>query len=346
MFQRVLSFEERADFLKRNICGFPEKLKAEAVASADGEAVIEGLRYFRELLAEIFDDTASYLVPDALDSYHNLTNTILFLYMAGTHGELGCEGGKWQLCIDKSMIRKYFKKPAAFYLDVLQNYGFFFEYMKDGHLVDTYKACTSVCMYNDNSSSLALALKYLCGKIPSVDSRKDYALQADLFAKADFSAILLESSMKRQDIDLLRADILRTLGAYSGLWEELVNALINEYGLTTNCSYWSYCTPQWGIHFKRKSKTVCIFSLHADAIYFEMSLPYEQAKDMAMQKNQFCEAIQQNMERFGCIKCGKCDGSGITTVDSIALCPHEAWARRLTFKVTSQEEVKAILDII
>jgi hypothetical protein len=116
--------------------------------------------------------------------------------------------------------------------------------------------------------------------------------------------------------------------------------------MKTACKFWSYCTPQWVIHFMRKSKTVCIFSMPADTLCFEMALPYEQAAELAGPGDALDPSLRKSMESFGCIGCGKCDGSSIVRVEGFALCPREPWARRLAFNVDSPAQIDAIASLM
>ena len=50
-----------------------------------------------------------------------------------------------------------------------------------------------------------------------------------------------------------------------------------------------------------------------------------------------------------CIKCGRCDGSALTMIGELSLCPHETWARRISFKITCEadaESARLLLDAL
>jgi hypothetical protein len=339
-------FETRAAFLYRNVCDFPAELTHDRIESSDKEEILEGLRYLRQLMLDIYADTGAYRTEDDLESYHRLTQTVLFLYMAGAYGELMREGEVSFLRLDKSLIRKHFKKPAAFHLDALANYGFYFEYEKNGHFAESYQLCDSVLIYNESCPSFFPALKYLICRNPAMDSKKDYAMQADLFMRADFETVLLGAGKRKEDIDPLRPDIMRSLGSRAELWKGLVSDLMEGQGLKAGCKFWSYCTPHWIIHLTRKGKPVCIFTIHTDCLFFEMAAPYEQLEALAEDKEQLVPAIRKNMEQFGCIKCGRCGGESITLVNGITLCTREPWARRFTFEIADAMEAKAVSRLI
>ena len=338
-------FETRAAFLYRNVCDFPAELTLDRIESADKEEILEGFKYIRQLLLDIYADTGAYRVTDDLESYHRMTQTVLFLYTAGSYGELMREGEVSFLCLDKSLIRKFFKKPAAFHLEVLQNYGFYFEYEKDGHSAGTYQSCDTVLIYNESCPSFFPALKYYICRIPIMDSKKDYALQTDLFMRADFETALLGGGKRKEDIDPLRPDILRSLGPLVDLWKGLLYDLMAGQGLKTSCKFWFYCTPHWIIHLMRKGKPVSIFTIHTDCLFFEMAAPFEQLSEMAVAKDQLAPILQKNMEQFGCIKCGQCGGESITLVNGISLCTRGPWARRFTFEITDATEAKAVAGL-
>lgn len=336
-------FEARAAFLYRNVCDFPEELTAERIESPCGEELLEGLGYFRRLLMDIYADTTAYRAEDDLESYHCLTQTVLLLYVAGTYGELIQEGEIYHLLLDKALIRKYFKKPAAFPLDTLQNYGFYFEYAKNGRPAKDYNTCSAVCMYNESCPCFFPALAYIAHHIPSMDNKKDYAMQTDLFLKADFETVFLGSGKRKEDIDPLQAGILRTLGPKAEWWKELMFVLMQEMGLKASCKFWSYCAPNWTIHLTQKGKTACIFTLHTDSMFFEWSAPYEAMAQLAREKERLSSFIRQCMESFGCIQCGKCYGENITLINGVPLCTKETWARRIAFDVVAQEQVRAVM---
>jgi hypothetical protein len=256
------------------------------------------------------------------------------------------EGEVSFLCMDKTLIRKYFKKPAAFHLDALQNYGFYFEYEKNGLTAESYSSCDSVCMYNDSCLSFFPALTYFISRIPIMDSKKDYAMQTDIFLRADFETALLGGGKRKDDIPPLQPDILRSLGTRADLWKELASDLVTERGLKASCKFWSYCTPHWIIHLMRKGKPVCIFTIHTDVLYFEMAASIEQLEALALKKERLAPALHKSMEQFGCIRCGRCGGESINLVNGISICSREPWARRFTLNVTSRLEVDAIAGLL
>jgi hypothetical protein len=266
--------------------------------------------------------------------------------MAGTHGELMREGEITFLSLNKSLIRMHFKKPAAFYLVVLQNYGFYFEYEKNGHSAEAYQSCDTVRMYNESCLSLFPAIQYFISRIPVMDSKKDYAMQADLFLRADFETALLGAGKRKEDINPLRPDILRSLGPRADLWKDLVSVLVEEQMLTASCKFWFYCTPHWIIHLTRKGKPVCIFTIHTDGLFFEMAAPFEQLETFSYEKERLVPALRKSMEQFGCIGCGRCGGENISLVNGISLCSKEPWARRFTFEITDAAEAKAVMEMV
>jgi hypothetical protein len=335
-------FETRAAFLYRNVCDFPAELTLDRIESADKEEILEGFKYIRQLLLDIYADTGAYRVTDDLESYHRLTQTVLFLYTAGTYGELMQEGEVSFLRLDKSLIRKFFKKPAAFHLEVLQNYGFYFKYEKSGHFAESYQYCDALLMYNESCPSFFPALMYLICRIPVMDSKKDYAMQTDLFMRVDFETALLGRGKRKEDIDPLRPDILRSLGPRADLWKGLLYDLMAGHGLTASCKFWFYCTPHWIIHLVRKGKPVCIFTIHTDCLFFEMAAPFIQLSALAKVKDQLAPILQNSMEQFGCIGCGRCGSESITLVNGVSLCTREPWARRFTFEITGATEAKAV----
>ena len=346
MFLHTTTFPDRAAFLYRNVSDFPEDLTAEKLNAPDGESLLTGLASVRKLLLTIYDDPGAYLGADALESYHRLTYTVSLLQTAGTWGELCKKGEEVLLSLDKGLIRKHFKKPAGPCLAALERYGFSNEFFKKGKPAPSYETCDTVQMRFEGPAGFFPALRLFVQRLPAVDNNKDYALQSDLFSKADYGAVFLNTPLDRRNVSPLRADILKTAGTNVALWTELVNVLTGKFSLKTTCKFWSYCTPQWVIHFMRKSKTMCIFSIPADTICFEMALPYEQTAELAGLGDALNPVLRKGMERFGCIGCGRCDGSDVTKVEGIALCPREPWARRLSFDVDSPAQIDAIASLM
>ena len=346
MIFQAAPFEKRAAFLFRNVCGFPEELTAENIQSADQEDILAGLQYLRILLQEIYADTPTYHTEDDLESYHRLTYTVLFLLVAGTYGTLKCEGEIWHILLDKSLIRKHFKKPVSFHLSALENYGFYFVYEKNGRPAKDYSACTALTLFNESCAAFLPALYYLAQHMPAMDNKKDYAMQTDLFLMADYKTILLGGAKHKEAIDPLHPELLRTLGDKASCWTELVNKLTQKMGLKTSCKFWSYCVPAWVVHFHRKGKNACIFTISADSLFFEWCASYETLKKLAEDKEQLPLVIMSCMESFGCINCGVCGGENIHLVNGFSLCTKETWARRITFDFTSQAHSQAVLYLM
>lgn len=343
MLFQSLPFEKRALFWYRNVRDFSMDLTAQVLQTPDGEKLLEGLQCFRQLLMDIYSDTAAYHMEDDLDSYHRMMETVLLLFVAAAHGMLMQNGEISCLRLEKAQIRKHFKRPAAFHLNALENYGFYYEYEKGGKTVKDYTASSTVTIYNDNCAYLLPALAYFAHHIPPVDNKKDYAMQTDLFCMADYDSVLLKKGIRREEIDPLRPEILRTIGENADDWIALIKPFVEQKGLGVKCKFWSYCVPCWVIHITQKRKTVCIFTLCAGNIFFEWSAPYEAMVRLAQDKEQLIPVIREKMERFGCIRCGVCKGENITMVNGISLCTKETWARRITYDVSKKEHIQGIL---
>ncbi len=342
MFFQAAPFDKRAAFLFRNVCDFPSSLIPENIQSTDKEDILAGLEYFSALLREIYADSSTYRTEDDLESYHRLTNTVQLLLVAGTCGTLLREGEISHILLEKALIRRHFKKPAAFHLGALENYGFYFAYEKNGRPAKDYNSCTTVAIYNESCAAFLPALNYLAQHIPAMDNKKDFAMQTDLFLMADYKTILLGGAKRKEDIVPLRPEILRTLGEKAACWTELVINLTQEAGLKASCKFWSYCSPAWVVHFHKKGKSACIFTISTDSLFFEWCASYEVLKDLAENKEQLPPLIKSCMEGFGCIHCGVCRSENVTLVNGFSLCTKEAWARRITFDFTTQAHIQAV----
>ena len=164
-----------------------------------------------------------------------------------------------------------------------------------------------------------------------------------MFAKGDYSASILQTTIRRDSIDPLRRDILAIVADYSEEWQDLVNQAI---GYKLSCSgFLSYfSTPSWGVSFFEKgTRPIMIFTLASNRIFIEFTLPVEAAERIIAERREFSKGIRQRIESFRCMRCSdKCKGKKIERVDGVSLCKGRAEARRIYMALSEPEDFQSI----
>ena len=201
------TFEERLEFFELNICDFPVELSDGYIDHANPEQVISGLKELQHLFAKIYTAVDVFREDDPLESLHNVTNTLLFVYSAGFVGELCEQGVKQYLKIDKNQMKDHYKQSLSTPMENLQQFGFYYEYYKNGSCVETVNKCSQFAIYCEQWDNVLLALNYILQKIQYNLNADDYARMQGLFYKLDYRSIFLQESTKRDEIDPFRADI-------------------------------------------------------------------------------------------------------------------------------------------
>ena len=145
------------------------------------------------------------------------------------------------------------------------------------------------------------------------------------------------------------------LGIACRLHAELVRVTQDECGLVADSSFNPYVFPNRTITFKQKQKTICKFGLSVDCLSVRLPLSFEIAKSLISKRGSLPLplSISKNIDRFGCVNCGKCENkANIVMVEGVPLC-NLAYSnfvtedsRCLAFNVTNAEEVKSISMII
>lgn len=353
-----MSIENQAVFYLRNVSDYDPNIKSETLLTPN---VMNGFSEFSNLLRTIYLDWQSYEISTApsertkigimthdLENYHNLTYTLDCLFAIAIVGELHEEGDIPYMSINKSLFKNEYKKAVAFSFLMLESYGFYFRYIKGEKGTNEYKRCDSFCIYYKNGRYLIESIKYIAHQLMKQEMKKEMPAKV-AFMLADYNFILT-GNIKQ---DPLQDSVINTLGPLSGLWRDLVRVMQNECGFIADSSFNPYVFPNRTVTFKKHKKTICKLSLHVDSLNIRLPLSFEIAKGLVLKKKLLPQSINQNIDRFGCVNCGKCkEQSNIVMVEGVSLCnlPYSNFvtenSRCLLFNVTNSEEVNFICDLV
>jgi len=355
-----MSIKQQAVFWLNNVNDFTGK-------TGDSPGLADGYREFSDLMKSIYGDYHSYeistaekvwtkigIMADDLENYHNLTDTIDCLYQMTVIGILREEGYVSYLDIEKAGFRKLFKGTVTFPFQMLENYGFYFKYLKNRNETSTYRNCDNFLLFNDTSNELMPAMKYICSVLPELNAKEDYIGKKNLlFSISDFESILLKSSTKQTDISPLKQGIIKTAGDKGELWCDLAERLLSDIKLTARAYINPYVFPNWTVKFIYKKKTIITFNISPGTISANLPLSYDMAKNVIVNKEKLPDLVCKSIERFGCMGCGKClSQSGIEVFEGIPLCGREAsnslgeGPRSIQGNISTMDDVIAISDIV
>ena len=352
-----MSIESQATFYYHNVCDYDPNIKSDVILS---ESTILGFTEFSNILRTIYQDWRSYemstvqsertkigIMTDDLENYHNLTYTLDCLFAIALVGELCSEGEVQYLNVNKLFFKNNYKKSVKLPFEMLEKYGFYFDYYKGDKEVDGYKHCDCFHTYYENGSTLIGAMSFIADRMTEIERKKEKPDKV-AFMLADYHFIL--TGVANQN--LTQKSILKTLGSLSGLWEELVCVIKDECGLVAEFSFNPYVFPNRTVAFKQNKKTICTFGISVERINITLPLSFEIAKMLINKRNILPQSINQNFDRFGCTNCGKCENkANIVTVEGVSLCnlPYSNFctdARYLYFDVKNKEEADVVLEII
>ncbi len=353
-----MSIENQATFYYRNICDYDTGIESEVYLSDD---IISGFNDFSELLRTIYSDWHSYeiskvesvrtkigIMSDDLENYHNLTYTIDCLYAIASAGELCNEGENRYLSVDKALFKTIYKKSATFPFQMLEKYCFYFSYYKGDEEVSEYKKCKSFYVYYENGENLIEAMHFLAEQLKNQENQKVMSKNV-AFMLADYYFILTG----KVNENLLNGSILNILNKTEEQWEKLAQSLINEFKLTADLTFNPYVFPNRTVTFKSGKKTICKFGIHVDCLSIRLPLSYEVAKELISKRKNLPQSINNAIDNFHCVSCGKCEGaSNIEIFEGVNLCRLSYSnfvtedSRCLRFVITSGKEVDVILDLV
>lgn len=346
MFGENISFERRAEFLLNNVCPLPEEFHLKNTGGANAE-LIQGFVDLRELLIDIYKDKDHYRGETDLEGYHNLTNTVQFLYNLPKAGILKQAGGRYYYTCDKSELKKFYKNTYQPF-KVLEHYDICFTYRKGDKEVAEYRNCQAFEVHFGASDNMALALATLSKSANSVDPKKEYGDGFTMFCRTDYNRMVLNQNSERENVDILQENIIRTTAGKQELYIQLVKKLL-PLPLNRLAYLNRYCCPFWNINFMIRKVLVCKTMLFHDFISLAVPLTVGAAQTIISNRKNYPESIQASIEAFGCIQCGKCkdtNRSNLKLVDGIPLCSGRAEARTIYVELNTPEEADCIGDII
>ena len=353
-----MSIKNQATFYFRNVCNYDSGIKADIECTKSN---IDGFDAFSGLLRTIYQDWHSYeistvpsertkigIMTDDLENYHNLTYTLDCLFAIAAIGELQAEGENKYLNVSKAPFKSIYKKSAAFPLEMLEKYGFYFMYFKGEKEMPDYKRCDHFHAYYKNAQSLIESIHLLATLLSKQERQKEMADKV-AFMLADYYFILTGSINQNP----LQDSIINTLGLVSDLWKELVFVLQDECKLTACSSFNPYVFPNRTVTFKQNNKTVCKLGINVDRLDIRLPLSFETAKELIINRKSLPQRINRNIDKFGCVDCGKCKESrNIIMVEGVSLC-NLSYSNFLTedsrcivITISNEEETKIISDIV
>ena len=281
-----MSIESQAMFYFRNVCDYDPNIKSEVVLT---ESIISGFAEFSDLLRSIYRDWRSYetstapsertkigIMTDDLDNYHNLTYMLDCLFVIATVGELCSEGESHFLNVNKLLFKSDYKKSVVLPFEMLEKYGFYFNYYKSDKEAADYKRCDRFDVYYENGSFLIEAMKFIADQLTGMEKKKEMIPKV-AFMLADYYFILTGNINQNPT----QESVLKTLGLLRGLWEELVRAAEDECSLVADFSFNPYVFPNRTITFKKGKKSICTFESTADRLHIRLPLTFEIAKALA-----------------------------------------------------------------
>ncbi|WP_281532130.1 hypothetical protein [Anaerocolumna aminovalerica] len=359
-----MSIEYQAMFWLRNVC--ESDLKAIQQKNNVDNSMVDGLRELSSLLRNIYSDYRSFeistaervptkigIMADDLENYHNLTETIDCLYGIAKGGILQVDGMDSYLIVQKDVFKKEFKKSISFPFEILEKHSFYFRYLKNGKEVSSYKLCDTFNVYYDNSNFLISSMKYFVQNITEKNVKEDYAQTNILFYIADYDSALLNKTTRRKEMCPHRYGISKTLGTQGELWSFIMSTLCDQLKMNYDISLNPYVFPGWNFKFLNKKKTVCTFNIGVDRLFVRLPLSYELAKELIMTRDKLPQIIRECIERFGCVRCGKCTNeSNIEIVDEIRLCKLNYSnfvtedSRLIAAELTTKDETELIIRLI
>lgn len=343
------SFEERLKFFERNICEYPTELTYDRLQIENSDQIIQGLKELRKLFLSIYQSPELFKEEDPLESLHNVSNTMLFLYSVGVIGNLVEQGDKLYLSVDKKQLKAHYKTTTNYPMEQLKQFGFYYEYFKNDKIVDSVNKCTQFTIMCKNLEHVLVALNYLLKNVQFEASVQDYARIQGLFYKLDYKSLILNETMDREKINPLREDILSTAGLYQDYFTLVIKHLLEEYPLYTKIKIHEYFTPHWVLQFYHSKTNKYIFNIDvaADYVCLEIRLSVATVEALANCKEELKGQLRDEIERFGCINCkNKCLEANILELNGVRYCTSYSEARLLMFYVTNEEDVEAILKIM
>ena len=339
-------FEGRARFLLDNICGIPDGSEFKK-ALGDQGGIVGGLEAYHDLLKGIYSDVGSVEGKDDQQKYLGLLASMHLLYAVFAFGELVQEPDQYCVLIDKRVLMEQYKKGSiAKRRRHLEHHGFSIKYLSEEGEVGSLAKASQLSMSYDRHPDLVRATRRFAESIESIldDMRESTYNKLGIFMKGDYDAGILHKPIRRDALDPLRGDILRTVGGYRQQWMDLVDLLWDRCGLVCSGLWWYGGSPSWGVSFSEKGKKpLAIFTLGSSIVFIELTLPVSSAESIIRVRKSYSDTIRERIESFQCVHCPKkCHGQNMAIVDGVPLCSGRAEARRIYATLVTPEDFVSI----
>ncbi len=339
-----------------SMCPYPDS--PEFAAALQGHTDFDaaaGLRAYHDLQKRIYTDADIIEGKEDRARHQDLLAMMALLYTFAGFGTLSCEGDGCRLSIDKSTLKREYKRGRyAKRRGHLEHHGFSFVYLTpEGEPASLSKA-SQLGMAYARDPNLLPALKLFAGSVVAYPKGAATPIYNGLsiFLKADFETAMLRKPIPRETLDPLRTDLVGTIGAYRREWIDLVDHLRQKCGLRVS-GLWGpggAAAPAWSVSFAEGSKRpLAIFTLGPDIVFIEFTLPLKPAERIILARQGFSAPIRDGIEAFRCVKCPKqCKGQSLKKIDGVWLCSGRAEARRIYTTLTAPEDfasIHAMLEI-
>lgn len=358
-----MSIQSQALFWKSCVCDITDSSIQQSGISHELAA---GMDAYSDFLRTMYADYEAFefsteesiqtkigIKKDDLENYHNLTDTALCLYSIAYAGKVEQDGTNAFLLVDKAAFKQVFKKPAQKFFQLLTKYQFAFHFLKQGKPAKSYASADAFEVYYPSNPALVHAIKYLNDHLPQTDVKKDYAPATTIFLMADYDTMIMGRSTSRSGFSPVHPSILNILANQQQIWKKTVGRLCEEVGLQTDVSVNTYVFPNWIVKFIHQKRTICTFHIRNNQILLRLPLSYPVAKEVIDMRQSLPQSIQNSIQKFGCVNCGKCvDSSNLEQYAGYHLCrlSYQNFttedSRLIQFVLTQDNEIDAVFSII
>jgi hypothetical protein len=290
------------------------------------------------------------ILADDLENYNTLRNMAECLMALFKSGEMVTQGAEYALRVDKVLFKTQFKKPPLPYFEWMEHFWFGIRFYKNDNEVKSYGGSDRMEILYEDCPPLLLAMKYIAENTSDEKGKDKLSPLWKAFCFADFDALYNESETVKY---ALPQNILCCAGDKKIYLEHFVSEFVGEGKAQIIVTLQPYVFPCWNVTFKQSKRNVCKFAVKVDCVTALIPLPYETAKQVVDESPTYSEKIQDNLKRFGCIRCGKCsNAASMTKYMGYNLCRIASGAfgteypMMINADINSKEDVDSINKII
>ena len=341
-----IPFERQVQFLRDNICPYPDGLKLDALPMPQDVDAAGGLTAFHALLSKLYSDVSCIEGEGDDKKLTELINTMTFLHTIFVFGTLSYENSTHAITIDKAVLQKQYKKGnLSFRQRHVESHGLIMQYRNAQGVCNSLRKASEITLSYPQQSDLIPAVKAFVDNAESLEDGNDNITNSfGIFIKGDVEAALAAKSIRRSDLDPYRNDILRTVDSYKQDWVQLVDKLRSLDRLEWSGFLHYHASPSWGVSFAEKGKKpLLIFTLGSNVVFVEFTVPVDAAESIIRGRHAYSETIRGKIETFHCVNCPKkCKGANIIKIDGVSLCKGRAEARRIYVTLCTPEDFASI----